>query len=571
VLNVEQVVTRRFAGFFENKPALFTRPFLSLLRMLFHEKEINHFLEAHQGMLGIEFIEQVLEYFDLDYAVSSKDIENIPTVGRVVIIANHPLGALDALALILMISKVRKDIKVVANDLLMTLTPLAELLLPVDNMSGRSTRAAIRGIHEALEAEQAVIVFPAGEVSRLRLSGVRDVRWKPGFLQFARRTGSPLLPVFIDARNSALFYSLSMLSKPLAALLLVREMFHQRSNTIGFRIGELIPARHLEGVNLKPKALVKMVRKHLYRVGRNKPGLFVTEKRIAHPESRQAIKRELQQGCLLGETRDGKQIWLMEWKPGAAFMREIGRLRELSFRKVGEGTGRRRDTDSYDTYYKHLVLWDDSELEMVGAYRLGDSRRIVAERGIQGLYTSSLFKFRPAFEKYALNGLELGRSFVQPRYWGSRALDYLWQGLGAYMRHNPGIRYLFGPVSISARYPRPAKDLMIYFYSLYFGDEEHCADSRMPYRISEGAKREGKRLFSGHDFGRDLQEFKHQLSLYGLTIPTLYKQYTDLCEEGGVRFLDFSVDPDFAGCIDGLILVDLQLVKAAKRKRYIGE
>ncbi|MBT3042454.1 MAG: lysophospholipid acyltransferase family protein [Candidatus Thiodiazotropha sp. (ex Codakia orbicularis)] len=571
MLNVEQVLTERFPGFFNNKPQLLTKPMLTLLRMLFHEREINRFLEDHQGLRGLDFIEKVLEYFDLDYLVSNRDLENIPPTGRVVVVANHPLGALDALSLILMISRVRTDIRVVANDLLSALEPLGDLLLPVDNMGGSSSRKGIKQVYEALEREEMVIVFPAGEVSRLRPNGVRDVRWKNGFLQFIRRTEAPMLPIFIDAKNSPLFYAVSLLYKPIAALLLVGEMFHQRSNTIGFRIGGLVPAAHLNVDGIRPKARVRMVRKHFYRVAQRKPGIFTTERSIAHPESRQALKKELSKGRLLGETRDGKQIVLMDWEIGSALMREIGRLRELSFRKVGEGTGRRRDIDKYDTHYRHLVLWDDNELEVVGSYRIGEAGPIINDRGMQGLYTTSLFDFDESFQPYAERAIELGRSFVQPRYWGSRALDYLWQGLGSYLRHHPEVRHMYGPVSISDRYPKAARDLMVVFYKHYFGCKSRLGEAKIPYQLDKACQEEFSRHFCGDDLERDLQELKNQLALYNVTIPTLFKQYTDLCEPGGVCFLDFGKDPDFAGCTDGMILVSVDKVKSAKRKRYIGD
>jgi putative hemolysin len=571
VLNVEQVLIERFPGVFNNKPRLLTKPMLILLRMLFHEREINRFLIENQGVRSLDFIEKVLEYFDLDYLVSNRDLENIPHSGRVVVVANHPLGALDALSLIQMISRVRSDIRVVANDLLSALEPLGDLLLPVDNMGGGSSHKGIKQVYEALEREELVIIFPAGEVSRLRPNGVRDVRWKNGFLQFIRRTEAPMLPVFIDAKNSPLFYAVSLLYKPIAALLLVGEMFRQRSNTIGFRIGELVPAAHLNVDGIRPKARVRMVRKHFYRVARRKPGIFTTERSIAHPESRQALKKELSKGRLLGETRDGKQIVLMDWELGSALIREIGRLRELSFRKVGEGTGKRRDIDKYDALYRHLVLWDEKELEIVGSYRIGEAGKIIDKQGMKGLYTTSLFDFDEDFRPFAEQGIELGRSFVQPRYWGSRALDYLWQGLGGYLRHHSQIKYMFGPVSVSARYPKAARDLMVVFYKHYFGCRRRLGESKIPYQLDKASQEEFSRHFSGDDLEQDLPELKNQLALYNVTIPTLFKQYTDLCVPGGVCFLDFGKDPDFAGCTDGMILVSVDKVKPAKRKRYIGD
>ncbi|MEW8586713.1 MAG: GNAT family N-acetyltransferase, partial [Candidatus Thiodiazotropha sp.] len=220
----------------------------------------------------------------------------------------------------------------------------------------------------------------------------------------------------------------------------------------------------------------------------------------------------------------------MEWALGSALMREIGRLRELSFRKVGEGTGRRRDIDKYDTHYRHLVLWDDNELEVVGSYRIGEAAPIIKEQGMQGLYTTSLFNFDEAFLPYAEQAIELGRSFVQPRYWGSRALDYLWQGLGSYLRHHPEIAYMYGPVSISARYPKAARDLMVVFYKHYFGCRNRLGESKIPYQLDKSSQEEFSRHFNGDDLEQDLQELKHQLALYNVTVPTLFKQYTDLCE-----------------------------------------
>ncbi len=569
MLSVEQVITEHFPTFVENRPRLITRPTINLLRLLFHEKETNRFLEEHKGLEGMDFIEKVLEYFDLDYTVPRNDLENIPPTGRVVIVANHPLGALDALSLIRMVGSVRKDVKVVANDMLAALHPLKEMMLTVDNINSATKKSSVRNILDCLKRDEALIIFPAGEVSRLRPNGVRDGKWKHGFLQFAKRSAAPILPVHIDARNSAWFYSISMLSKPLSALFLMQEIFRQRANVIGFRVGELIPTRYLEQNGLRNKTLAKMLRKHLYRLAGKKKGLFQTEKGIAHPESRQTLKQELRTGELLGETSDGKQIILIDWFPESSVIREIGRLREMSFRKVGEGTGARRDLDTYDQYYKQLVLWDNEALEIVGAYRLGEGNHILDKVGKDGFYSANLFQFHPQFHAYLENSLELGRSFVQPRYWGTRALDYLWQGLGAYLRHHPEIRYLFGPVSISANYTAAARDMLVYFYGAYFGHPQRLVTSNNPCQLSEQTLEEFRDIFKGDDFNRDLKELKNRLSMQNMSIPTLYKQYSDLCEDGGVKFLNFGIDQDFSGCTDGFLLVDISKIKESKRKRYI--
>jgi len=570
VLDIEQILTDKYPSLRQEPLRPLTRPLFGAFRLLFHEREINQFLEQHRELDGYSFIEQVLDHFSFSYAISNRDKQNIPASGRVVIVANHPLGALDALALIQLIREIRSDVKVVANELLAHLPPLRDLLLPVDNLGGASQKEQIRAIQNALSKEQAVIFFPAGEVSRMRPNGVRDGKWNSGFLRFARRTNSPLLPVYIKARNSSLFYGASALYKPLAALLLVQEMFAQRARTISIRVGEMIPNDSLRLPEINHQTLVRMVKKHVYRVGRGKRGVFATERAIAHPQSRQLLKAELKQARELGSTRDDKIIYLLEHAADSAVMKEIGRLRELSFRKVGEGSGQNRDLDAYDRHYRHLVLWDNDQLEIVGAYRIGEAENIVADKGLEGLYTHTLFDLGQQFRPYLDNALELGRSFVQPRYWGSRALDYLWQGIGAYLKHNPHIRRLYGPVSISQNYPKAARDMLVYYYSTHFGNPQIQVSPRQPYPLDQAAIAECRALIPGQDAEEEFKAMRDYLHAFGLSVPTLYKQYTDVYEAGGAQFLAFNVDPDFSNCIDGLICADLTLLKESKRRRYIG-
>jgi putative hemolysin len=569
VLNIQQTLGDRHPQLFSGPSRLLARPLVSFLRLLLHEREINHFLDEHRSLQGLSFIERVLEHFSFGYRTSNRDRENIPATGRVVIIANHPLGALDALALIQLVGEVRKDIKVVANELLNHLDPIKPLLLPVDNLNGATKREQIRAVNEALAAEQAVILFPAGEVSRLSPRGIRDGRWNSGFLRFARRANAPLLPVHIKARNSSLFYGMSLLYKPLSALLLVQEMFLQRTQTITIRISEIIPAASLGRPDIAKRTLVRMVKRHVYRIGRGKRGVFTTEKAVAHPQPRQLIKTELKGAMHLGATRDDKAIYLVDYAPDSAVMMEIGRLREVSFRKVGEGSGQRRDLDRYDRIYRHLVLWDNDALEIVGAYRIGETDAIVDRLGLDGLYTHSLFDLSEHFTHCCSNALELGRSFVQPAYWGSRALDYLWQGIGAYLRAHPHVRHLYGPVSISNSFPKGATDALVHYYTLHYGQGRPAVTARLPYQLDAAAREEMQALMPGQDSAEEFRVLRGYLEQFGLSVPTLYKQYADVCEPDGVHFLGFNVDPEFSNCIDGLICVDLDHLKPAKRQRYV--
>jgi putative hemolysin len=291
--------------------------------------------------------------------------------------------------------------------------------------------------------------------------------------------------------------------------------------------------------------------------------------RVGRPENRKRLQAELDMHRRLGSTGDGKSIYLLGLDSDCALRREIGRLRELSFRRVGEGTGKAYDLDKYDAYYQHLLLWDDSAREVVGAYRVAEARPLIRRHGLRALYSASLFDFNSRFEPFFEQGLELGRSFIQPRYWGSRGLDCLWYGIGAYLMEHPQIRYLFGSVSISAQLPERARHMLVYFFRRHFGAQTGVVGARRPLRLSGEEHRRYRDLFSSFDYNRDLKTLKKELADLGVSIPVLYKQYADLCEQQGVRFFDFSVDPDFGHCIDGFIMLDLAHLKARKRARYL--
>lgn len=294
---------------------------------------------------------------------------------------------------------------------------------------------------------------------------------------------------------------------------------------------------------------------------------YSAQKIIAFPQPRKLIRKELQRSQLLGETADNKKIFLVDCHARSVVLKEIGRLREISFRAVGEGTQKSRDTDKYDFSYRHIVLWDDNDQEIVGAYRIGEAGRLVKESGLDGLYTSRLFDYQPAFIDLFPESIELGRSFVQPKYWGKRGLDYLWMGIGAYLSANPQIKYLFGAVSISNDYPQAAKDEIIACYQHYFQPDGYraWASSKMPYQASSSAAMDYQSL----DYKAGLKHLKSQLDMHNLKVPTLYKQYADFCEPQGLRFIDFNIDPQFSYCVDSLILVDLTFAKQKKRQRYI--
>ncbi len=543
---------------------------IRLLKKLLHEHDFNQVITRNQHLRGIAFLDKLLSYFKFSYHVSPDSFSNIPSEGRLIIIANHPIGTLDGLALVKLIRSVRPDVRIVANRVLSYMEPLNSIFLPVDVLSdGKSHKHAYKAMIDALEQEEAVIMFPAGEVSRISPTGIRDGKWKNGFVKLAKKTSSPILPIYIKASNSALFYAVSMLYKPMGTMLLVEEMFNKTDQELKFIVGSPIPSQSMSAHKLSNAELSQLFRKHIYNLAKkNKPSLFETIETVAHPVDSKALKKALYKSRMLGETKDGKKIFLYHYQDDCPVMQEIARLRELTFRTVEEGTGLSHDLDKYDVYYSHLVLWDENDLEIVGSYRIGEGHKIMANLGVEGFYTSTLFDLNPEFQKYLPNSIELGRSFVQPRYWGQRSLDYLWYGIGAYLREQPDIQYLFGPVSMSNAYPQVAKEVIISFYKQQFGSDLNLAKARQPFIISEEAQQFAKNEFNA-DYKSSFKILNSELKKLGVKVPTLYKQYVELCTDKGCHFIDFNIDPDFNNCIDSLIMVELDKITAKKRQRYI--
>ncbi|MDH5464071.1 MAG: lysophospholipid acyltransferase family protein [Thiovulaceae bacterium] len=570
MVNVESILRDNYAHFYQKYPKLLTTMVTKFFKRILHEEEINDFLKNNQYS-GINIVNQFLEKYNVSYQVKSSEVENIPAIGRVVIVSNHPLGGMDSLVLLKMISEARQDrkVKIVANEMLMRFESIQSLMIPVNNMDGKISKKSRKAITDALDNEEAVIFFPSGEVSRASVTGIKDEQWKAGFVKMARMTNAPILPIHLNAKNSWKFYFLSSIYRPLGALLLSHEMLKPKYRDIQCTIGELIPSEAFSNRAMTLKEYSKLFKKHLYKISKGKRGVFSTQKCIAHPEQRQLLKQELKSSKLLGKTSDEKMIYLVEHDLSPAIMSEIGRLREFSFRKVGEGTGFKRDLDRYDRYYKHLVLWDEDALEIVGAYRLGEGKSIMQSKSKSGFYMNELCQLKESFDEVVDDSVELGRSFVQPKYWGSRALDYLWQGIGAYLKEYPQVHYLYGPVSISNNYPKAARDALVYFYKHYFKAEKSYFKAFETYKIGSHAEAELDLLFLGNDYKNDLTVLKEYLRNFDVTIPTLFKQYGDLCLEGGVSFSDFGIDEAFGECVDGYIMVDINKMKPKKRARYI--
>lgn len=550
-------------------PAAFSR-LTSLLKTVTNEQRFNDLLDDSGAAHGLEFVDRMLELLGTSYRIDAGSNDSVPTSGPLVVVANHPLGMQDALALLHWLGSIRPDVRMLANDWLAAVPALRTLLLPVDVFGGGAgTRP--RHLYRALQNGEALIIFPAGEVSRLRRGVVRDATWSDGFARLSFRERAPVLPVHVRAHNSAMFYAVSMLSKPLSTVLLPREATAGPGRVIGLRIGPVTSADELDQRSGgSSRRAAEYMRSEIYRIRPQQSRIAQIEAPLARAGCANDVMAELQRSEKLADLSDGKQLWLLTAGLESPVMREIGRLRELTFRKVGEGSGKCRDLDGYDTHYEHLVLWDTHEQCIAGSYRLGHAGRLTRTLGMSALYTTTLFDFSAALQRRLEHGLELGRSFVAPAYWRSRALEQLWQGIGLYLQKHPELHSLFGAVSMPITLPREAREWIAAAHLQYFGAPD-LAIARRPFAVPAEIVNEVRRACAGLDSPAAMARMKKHLHTLGVSLPVLYRQYVDLVEPDGVQFLAFGEDPGFSGCIDGLVWLDLARLKPGKRARFLGQ
>lgn len=567
-LNLREIIETKSPNFFNKRADFINNIIMAFLNKFLQINQINEVLFENSKKQGVQFIDAVFEYLNFQFEISLKDLKKIPSEGRLIITANHPLGGLDGLALIKTISEVRNDVKVVANDVLTQITNIADLILPLDVYSINTQKNQIKNIENAILNEEAVIFFPSGEVSRLHLNGIHDSHWQNGAVKFSSNFESPILPVYIDARNSILFYIASLINSKIGMFMLPHELFSKKNSFIKLKVGELIPSNTFKNNSLKPKIQTKLLKQHIYKIGKNKTGIFNTVKTIIHPIDSKYLKQDLLKCKILGNTFDGKIIYLADHDSAPNVLKEISRLRELTFRKVGEGTGKTYDMDIYDLYYKHIVMWDSENLEIVGSYRLGLTSEIIEKYNKKGLYNSSQFTLNDNFDPILNQSIEVGRSFIQQKYWGSNALDYIWQGIGAYLCDKPEIKYLWGAVSISDSYSEFCKGLIISYYKKWYIGDVSLVIPKQEFQISKKVNEDVLRILNGKDYLEDFKNMKITLKNNNFSVPVLYRRYTDLTEYGGSTFLSFCVDVHFNNSIDGLILVDLTKLKDEMKNRY---
>ena len=515
----------------------------------------------------------VLRTLKIEIDVPDEELAKIPKDGPLFIVANHPYGGPDTISLSALMSEARKDYKVLANSLIFSVEAVRPWLFPVNPFGGReAARQNVKAMRDALKHlgdGGCLAMFPAGEVSSLHLGRreITDPKWSPHAGKFVRETKATVLPVYFEGHNSALFQAAGLVNPRARTALLIREFMKRRGTVVRVRIGDPIPFRKLEEFE-SDEALTEFLRLKTYLLAK-KPDEVEGEKSDAPAQPETANQEEI-----IPPVPAELMISEIEKLPAEAFLvenstfktfsfhghacphllREIGRLREITFREVGEGTGKACDLDDFDAWYDHLVLWDPKESRIAGAYRMGRTDLIIKEHGKRGLYTSTLFRFRSEFFRKLDGALEMGRSFITREYQRKpQCMPLLWRAI---MRFSFTHKYrqLYGPVSISAEYSAASRDLILAYLRTHKVDTNLSGLARAknpPRRISLKAS-ELESLIRSVD---DIEQVSHlvsELEHDKKPVPVLLKHYLKL----NGRMISFNIDPDFGDCLDGLVLVD---------------
>lgn len=524
----------------------------------------------YTGLTGGNFIDRALERLGVTVAVSDDDVRRVPATGPVIVVANHPTGALDGLALAHALCRRRRDVRLLGNHLLSRVPEMRDWTIAVNPFDARSieNRRGLRQAREWLVRGGVLVVFPAGEVSNVgREDGVLvDRDWQHGVLGLVKWSGATVVPAYVDARSSRWFRLAGLIHPRLRTALLPRELLRLRNRTVSVRCGNPLTAWQIEAMPTADERLAHL-RARVYALEPTPLARVADPVAIAPPVDAAALARDiaaLPPGHEL--LRSGQYSVYCATAPMLpAILQEIGRLREITFRAVGEGTGRALDLDRFDAHYQHLFVWHRERAQLVGAYRIGATDRVCVNGGTEGLYTNTLFRLAPAFVAAAGPALELGRSFVRQEYQReSNPLLLLWKGIGAIVAREPRYRRLFGPVSISADYSRASRAVLAEFLDTVGAAPEWrpLVRPRRAWRRLESTTH--PRLTPAPATLGDVESLIRDID--GRGVPVLVRQYWKL----GARVLGLSVDPAFGNSLDALMLVDLAQLAPSLLQRYLG-
>ncbi len=528
--------------------------------------KINRLFDGAADYQGREFSDRLIENMGITIDVSPEQLESIPKEGGFIVVSNHPFGGIEGLMLLSAIAKVRPDFKLMANFILSHIPNLKDCFFSVNPFTGnpewKSSVGGIKGALQHISAGNGLGVFPAGEVSRYHGKGCpEDLPWSTSIARIIQNAGVPVIPVFWDGRNSKLFYTVDKIHNMLGTARLTRELANKRDTCFNLQIGKpILPSEIANYEN--PADLAAYLRSRSYALEANIPAKSVQKKEakqeeIDTPRDLSLILAELdaiREKSFLYTASD-YDCYLADYEDIPNLMHEIARLREETFRTIGEGTGKNLDQDEFDSYFKHLILWDRAKQTIVGCYRLGIGSEIIPKYGIKGFYVSTLVHFKESFAPYLEHTIELGRSFV--------ALDYqkevlplvlLLRGLSDVVVRYPNIQHFIGPVSVSSWYPKFYMSMIVKYVTEKHSVSDDLKDMAAPMTPfhEDFLKVDSDVLLQGNMDSIDkFDKFMFRLSNGQYRLPTLFKKYLKL----NAKFLCFNVDPDFNDTLDSLLFL----------------
>ncbi len=559
-----------------------------LLMKVLKISKLNGVYNRNKHLKEIDFLNGVVDDLQIKFEIPEEDFKRLPKEGPYITISNHPLGGIDGILLLKLMLEREPNFKIIANFLLHRIEPLKQYIMPVNPFENhKDKKSSVIGIKETLRHlsdGKPLGIFPAGEVSSYKDGQlIVDKKWEEGAIKVIRKAQVPVVPIYFHAKNSRLFYLLSKISGTLRTAKLPSELFGQKRRVIRVRIGKPISiAEQNEYKSID--AYSDFLRKKTYMLANpfekeNKlittPNLKIPKnpKEIAHPANEEKMIAEVEAlrslDCRLLQSKN-YEVFFAGADKIPNILHEIGRLREITFREVGEGTNESIDLDKFDQYYNHLFLWDEDTKKIAGAYRMGLGSEIFPKHGMNGFYLNELFKFEPELHEMMHHSIEMGRAFIIKEYQQKpMPLFLLWRGIIHTTLRYPEHKYLIGGVSISNQFSDFSKSLMIEFMKSNYYDP-YVAQYIHPKKAFKVKLKDADKDFIFNETEADLNKFDKiidELEPGVLRLPVLIKKYI----KQNARVVAFNVDPLFNNAIDGLMYIRISDIPESTMKPVMEE
>jgi putative hemolysin len=545
-----------------------------LLMKVLKISTLNKFYTRNKHLQGVDFLDKILDEFQIKFEIPEEDLKRLPKDGAYITVSNHPLGGIDGILLLKLMLEQRSDFKIIANFLLHRIEPMKPYIMPVNPFEDRKdVKSSLVGFKNAilhLREGCPLGIFPAGEVSTYRDGKLMvDRPWEEAAMKLVKKAEVPVVPIYFHAKNSRLFYKLSKISDTLRTAKLPSEVLTQKRRTIKVRIGKPISVEdQKEHTSLDDFS--EFLRRKTYMLSNsfeNKSKILDNiQSTLKTPKAPKRIVTPVDNALMISEVEalrkdDSRllqsknyEVFLAEPYKIPNILREIGRLREITFREVGEGTNESIDLDAFDNYYHHMFLWDNSSNIIVGAYRMGLGSRIFERYGINGFYLQDLFRFEPELYKMMSESIEMGRAFIIKEYQQKpMPLFLLWKGIVHITLRYPEHKYLIGGVSISNQFSNFSKSLMIEFMKSHYYDP-YLAQYVSPKKEFKVKLKDADKDFVFDETEADLNKFDKiidEIEPGALRLPVLLKKYI----KQNAKLLAFNVDPLFNNAVDGLMYI----------------